>query len=171
MSPEERNRKIDLHGNAYSELVLALKEFPREMWSFKPAGDDWTIHEILIHITDSEANSYIRCRRFIAEPGETVMAYDEMGWARGLKYSEQSTEDAIELFKWLRLSTNKLVRSLPESAWSNTVYHPENGTMTLDDWLDIYTTHVTDHVEQMRRGYEAWLGGQRTLRREDLYDR
>jgi hypothetical protein len=34
--------------------------------------------------------------------------------------------------------------------------HTENGVMTLDDWLDIYARHVSDHVDQMRRVYTAW---------------
>ncbi len=156
MTTQEHAQKIETHGNAHKELVEALKEFPQEMWHYRAAPDDWSVHEIVVHITDSEANSYVRCRRFIAEPGETVMAYDEMGWGKGLNYAEQSAEDALELFKWLRLTTNKLIRTLPESAWSNTVYHPENGVMTLDDWLEVYARHVSDHVEQMRGVYEEW---------------
>jgi uncharacterized damage-inducible protein DinB len=159
MPTQERAEKIETHGNAHNELMEALEEFPKEMWRYKSSPDDWSVHEIVAHITDSEANSYVRCRRFIAEPGETVMGYDEEKWAQALKYSEQSTEDALELFRWLRLTTNKLIRTLPESAWANTIYHSENGIMTLDDWLDIYARHVTDHVEQMRRGYEMWRRG------------
>jgi len=39
------------------------------MWQYRPAPDRWTIHEIVVHIADSEANSYIRCRRCLAEKG------------------------------------------------------------------------------------------------------
>jgi hypothetical protein len=156
MTSEERHQKIELYGNAYNLLVEGLKQFPAEMWHFKPAPDHWSVHEILIHITDSEANSYIRCRRFIAEPGKDVMAYDENGWAPALRYYEQSIEDALELFKWLRHNTYQLIRTLPDSVWANTVFHPENGLMTLDDWLEIYTRHIPDHLEQMRVNYQAW---------------
>lgn len=160
MSNDIRRQKIESYGNAYNLLVEGLKQFPREMWHFRPAPDGWTLHEIVIHITDSEANSYIRCRRFIAEPGQTVMAYDEKGWATGLDYHRQSTEDALELFRWLRHNTYQLIRSLPEDVWANTVYHPENGTMTLDDWLGVYERHIPDHLAQMRENYEAWLNSQ-----------
>ena len=84
---------------AYEKLIAALPHFPREMWQYRPAPDRWTIHEIIVHIADSEANSYVRCRRFIAEPGSTVMAYDEMAWAQRLNYHAQSPEAALELFK------------------------------------------------------------------------
>ena len=157
MQAEERQRKIEIYGSAYDQLIAALRQFPPEMWHFKAAPNDWSIHEIIVHIADSEANSFVRCRRAIAEPGSTVMGYDESRWTAELKYSEQSTEDALELFKWLRLSSTKLIRSVPAETWSNTIEHSENGTMTLDDWLNIYTRHVSDHIEQMQKGYAAWL--------------
>jgi hypothetical protein len=161
MTPAERAPLLESYGTAYDQLVAALQQFPREMWDFKATHDPWSIHEIVVHITDSEANSYVRARRFIAEPGETVMAYDENGWAEALHYGEQSTDDALELFKWLRRHTYTLIRTLPESAWANTVFHPENGTMTLDDWLHVYERHIPDHVAQMQRIHAAWETAQR----------
>ncbi len=156
MTPEERTTQITHYGNAYTLLTEALARFPREMWHFRPAPDDWTIHEIVVHITDSEANSYIRARRLIAEPGKTLMGYDEMQWARALDYHHLDTEDAVELFRWLRGNTHKLLQTLPESVWQNTGHHTESGPMTLEDWLDIYTRHVPEHVAQMERVWEAW---------------
>ena len=157
MSPAERLAKIESYGSAHALLVDTLKRFPREMWQFKPDPDRWSIHETVIHIADSEANSFVRCRRFIAEPGTAVMAYDEGAWAQALRYNLQSTDDAVELFKWLRLASYKLIRTLPASTWSNTVYHPENGTMTMQDWLDVYDRHVPEHIAQMQAVYEDWL--------------
>lgn len=29
--------------------------------------------------------------------------------------------------------------------------------MTLDDWLDVYAAHITEHIEYMRENYEEWL--------------
>src|SRR5947207_2335711 len=135
MNRAERQQKIESYGKAYETLTETIKEFPREMWHYRSQRDPWTIHEIIVHITDSEANSYIRGRRGIAEPGSMVLGYDENVWARALKYSEQSADDAIELFRWLRGNTYKLIRDMPDEAWSNTMEHTENGTMTLEDWL------------------------------------
>ena len=159
MTNQERSQKIESYGQAYERLVEGLKQFPQEMWHFKPAPGDWSIHEIVVHITDSEANSYIRCRRFIAEPGQTVMAYDEQGWAIALNYHQQSTDDALELFKWLRRNSYNLIKNLPEPVWSQTIEHPENGTMTLDDWLITYEDHIPAHINQMRQVYVEWSKG------------
>ena len=130
MAPHERERKIQSYCNAYSTLVDALREFPEEMWQFRDEHGCWSIHEHLVHITDSEANSYIRCRRIIAENGEPLMAYDENRWATALDYHQQSTEDALALFKWLRRKSYTLIRSLPEIVWSRSSFHPENGETT-----------------------------------------
>ncbi len=157
MTRTQRLQKIESYGNAHAQLVEASERFPKAMWRFKPSPDRWSIHEIVVHIADSEANSYIRCRRFIAEPGNTVMAYDENRWAEALRYHDQSADEAVELFKWLCLRSYQLIKSLPEPAWSNTVYHPENGSMTLDDWLDVYERHVREHIDQMQANYAAWM--------------
>ena len=156
MTPEERKQRIASYGDAHKVLTEALTRFPREMWQFRPGADDFTIHEIVVHIADSEANSFVRARRAIAEPGSAVQGYDEMQWSRGLRYHDQSPDDALELFKWLRGNTYHLVRSLPEAAWSGTIVHSELGLMTLYDWLDMYDRHVPEHISQMRAVYDAW---------------
>lgn len=157
MTTTERNALIESYGNAYYLLVEALKEFPREMWQWKPAPDKWSIHEVLIHIADSEANSYVRCRRFIAEPGSGVYGYDENRWAKNLDYHSQSIEDALELFKWLRRASYNLIKGVDEQTWlTATIQHSENGTMTFDDWLRTYEEHVPVHIRQMQRNLQAW---------------
>lgn len=157
MLKTDRSQKIESYGSAYQQLTAAIQAFPREMWQHRPAAGQWTIHEIILHIADSEANSYIRCRRFLAEPGSSVLGYDEMKWARDLHYHDQHPEDALELFQWLRGNTYKLIRNLPETAWQNTVYHSENGLMTLEDWLETYAEHIPAHIRQMRAVYKDWL--------------
>ena len=157
MNPEIRRQKLESYGKAAYELEAALKRFPQEMWQFRDEHGCWSIHEHIVHIADSEANSYIRCRRLIAEPGKHLMAYDENQWATGLDYHSIDTEDAIELFRVLRRQTYDLIKNLPDSVWSNTCYHPENGDMTLDDWLDVYERHVAEHLTYMQENYRAWL--------------
>lgn len=155
MTQEERRQKIESYGRAYETLADALKRFPREMWKFQPR-EGWSIHAIIVHIADSEANSFVRCRRLIAEPGSAVLGYDENRWARVLAYENQSADDALELFKWLRRASHILIKDQPDSVASHTVHHSESGPMTFDDWLDIYERHIPEHVAQMERVCAAW---------------
>lgn len=157
MTPQQRAEKTEAYGSDYERLVAALESLPKEMWRFRDEHGCWSVHEHLIHIADSEVNSYIRCRRLVAEPGKDLMAYDENVWAESLRYHDQDVEDTLALFKWLRRKTYTLIKSLPEETWTHSAYHPENGDMTLDDWLDVYTAHVPEHIQYMRENYEAWL--------------
>ncbi len=161
MTHEERLALIESYGQAYQKLTDAVARFPRDMWHFKPAPSRWSIHEIIIHLADSEANSFIRARCFIAEPGKTVMAYDQDKWASDLRYDLQDTEGALELFKWLREMTYRIIKVIPESYWGRTVNHPEHGVMTFDQWLKIYEDHVPLHISQMQKNYDIWLSRQK----------
>lgn len=156
METGERKERIESYASAGRLLREALTRYPRAMWTFKPGPDRWSIHEVLLHLADSEANGYVRCRRCVAEPGGSVMAYDEERWARGLGYHDQDADTAVELFILLRRMSAALLRSLPEEAWNRTIEHPERGAMTLEDWLEIYTDHVPAHLDQMEATFRAW---------------
>ena len=159
VTSQERMQKIESYGKAYEVLVEGLKQFPRAMWGWKPATG-WSIHQIIVHITDSEANSYVRCRRFIAEPGSGVYGYDTDKWADGLGYQSQDADVAIALFEQLRKASYLLIKTLPDAAWANTVEHSESGTMHMETWLDIYERHVRDHLQQMQEVYDEWKKSQ-----------
>ncbi len=152
---EERKQKIASYGKAYDTLVEGLKKYPQDMWHFKPA-QGWSIHQILIHIADSEANSFVRCRRFIAEPGSGVYGYNTDKWADGLNYAGQSADEALDLFRALRRNSYHLIQNLPDGVWANTVDHSENGLMTMDDWLDTYERHIREHLDQIEQVYQEW---------------
>lgn len=156
MSPEERKKRLELYINSYAVLIEALEKFPVAMWTFKPGPAQWSIHEIIIHITDSEVNSYLRCRRFIAEPGKMVLGYDQDVWAQKLNYHSCSVKEALALFQLLRKTSYDIIKDLPPETWLNTVLHSENGLMNMDDWLTIYSDHVQGHIRQMERVYNLW---------------
>ncbi len=94
----------------------------------------------------------------MAEPGSTMLGSDQMKWSKALPYHDASTDDSLELFRWLRECSYKLLKSLPEATWSNTLERPGRGTMTFDRWLDAYEHHIPDHLEQMQRVYDVWKG-------------
>ncbi len=150
-----RSTLLDQYRRSYQDICQTLEDMPRYMWTWKPAPEKWSIHENLVHLADSEANSYLRCRTALAESGNHIMAYDQDIWAKKLDYHQQSPDMALELFGRLRGMTYQLIRDLPDAAWSQTFEHPENGTVTLDRWLNIYAHHT--HIGQMKRTYDAWL--------------
>lgn len=157
MTGDERGALITSFGRAPGLLSEALGRYPRKMWTFRGSTELWTIHEVVIHIADSEVNSYIRIRRGLAEPGSTVLGYPEEVWARELDYHALDPDLYLALFGSLRAATHELIARQPASAWANTIQHSEAGRMTLDDWLNTYERHPREHIEQMDRIYADWV--------------
>jgi hypothetical protein len=156
MTREERRRMVDSFGRAPFFLSAALRQFPKKMWLYKPLPERWSIHEIILHLADSEANSYVRCRRFIAEPGTAVFKIDAARWAGSLGYFHQSTREALEVIRRLRKMTYQLLVTLPDTVWLNTVEHPRDGKITLEHWVQLQERHIPHHVDQMKSNYELW---------------
>jgi len=157
MNRMERNEKIEQYGRGFDLLLETLNAIPREAWEFKPAPDAWSIHEVIVHLADSEGNSALRARLLAAEPGRTLMAYDQDRWALALNYHEQDVDDALQVTKYARLTTYKWLKTLPDEVFTHTVNHPEyKEPYSFEKWLDIYAGHIPAHIEQIKANYQTW---------------
>ena len=157
MQREERNEKIELYGKGYDLLIETLRDLPREMWTFKPAPKEWSVHEVLVHLADSESNAALRARKLIVEPGGTLMGYDQDQWAIELDYHDQSYEDALEIVRLVRKTTYELLKKQADEVFEHSVRHPEyDEPYTFNQWLDIYSAHIPGHIEQIRNNYRIW---------------
>ena len=157
MNSAERNEKIELYGSGFDMLVHMLKDMPREMWQFKPGPNEWSIHEVIIHLADSESNAALRARMLIVEPGGTLMGYDQEQWAVALNYHDQELEDALDVVRLARKTTYQLLKKQPDEIFDHIVMHPEyNEPYTFDNWLDIYSSHIPGHIEQIMNNYKIW---------------
>jgi hypothetical protein len=172
MNAEERKQKIELYGKGFEMLAETLAAIPRAAWQFKPESKEWSIHEVLIHIADSETNAALRARMLVAQPGSGVlMGYDQDMWAVKLNYHEQNPDDALQMTKFARLTTYNWLKTLPEAVFAHAVKHPEYAEpYTFEMWLDIYSAHIPGHIEQIKNDYALWQGQGRQADKRKTYD-
>lgn len=157
MNRKERNEKIELYGRGFGMLVEILKDIPPEIWKFKPEPSEWSVHEVLIHLADSESNAALRARKLIVEPGGTFMGYDQDKWAIELNYHEHNVEDALETLRLVRKTTYDLLKKQPDEVFEHTAKHPEyEEPYTFEKWLNIYSAHIPGHIEQIMNNYKIW---------------
>ncbi len=157
MNKEDRQAKIEQYGQGYDLLIAALKDVPKEAWEFKPSPKDWSVKEVVVHMADSESMAALRVRKLIVEPGTTLMGYNESGWADALHYQQQDADDALQIIKYARQSTYRLLQTLPDEVFQHAVVHPEyDEPYTFDKWLTIYSKHIPDHIQQINKTYQAW---------------
>lgn len=158
MPVSDRKVKIERYGDGYRLLAAALDEIPRAAWKFKPSNRAWSIHEVIIHLADSETNAALRARLMVVEPGRPVMVYDQDKWADTLDYHKQDPDDALQLVKYARQTTYHLLKSLPDSVFEHSVIHSDfDVPYTFDMWLAVYSEHIPTHIEQMMHNYHLWL--------------
>src|SRR5271169_678392 len=89
MTRDDRRQVLESFGRAPALLSGVLRQLPKKMWLYKPAPERWSIHEVILHLADTEASSYVRCRHLIAEPGVAVAQFDPALWAGNLGYFHQ----------------------------------------------------------------------------------
>jgi uncharacterized damage-inducible protein DinB len=126
---------------------------------YRPAPDAWSIHEILVHLADSEGVGFERLRRLIAEEEPLLLAYDEGTWAARLHYLEQDCGLALTLFDCLRHSNAALLRQQEAAAWERRGQHSERGTLTLYDCFKMLLDHGTAHLAQIEEVLRALPAG------------
>ena len=157
MNQNERNEKIEEYGRGFDLLAAALAIVPREAWEFKSAPSEWSIHEVIIHMADSESIGVLRLRKMIAEPGSTLMTYEEAKWADALNYQNQDADDALQIFKLTRQTAYRLLKTLPDQAFLQSAVHPEySEPYSFEHWLNVYIDHVGEHIEQLQKIYQTW---------------
>ena len=114
----------------------------------------WSARQVIHHMADSEAQSYARLRRLIAEPeGSVIQGYDESAWANcaELGYIDAPVQNSIAVFAAVRASSLDVLKRLSEGDLQKFGMHSESGKLTVDKWLEGYTKHPHDHGDQLVR--------------------
>jgi hypothetical protein len=116
-------------------------------------GEDWSSRQVIHHCADSEAQSYARLRRLVAEPGTEIQGYDEGAWAKNptLGYTDMPVQTSIDVFAAVRAGSLAIIRRLKPEQLKNFCIHSEAGEFSLERWLQVYTRHAIEHADQITK--------------------
>lgn len=140
-----------------SLVISALTGLSESQMHAVPLPAEWSIHEVVIHLGDSETFGFERLRKTIAEEKPSLQVYDEDAWARNLSYQRQERHYALALFSAQRRSTAALLRMLSPETWKRTAIHPERSEITLYDIFTIYLEHGEIHLAQIEHLKQSLL--------------
>ena len=116
--------------------------------------EGWSSRQVIHHRADSEAQSYARLRRIVAEPlGSIIQGYDEGAWAASpaLGYESDPIETPLAVFAAVRAGSLAVLRHLSDVDLERYGDHSERGKFTIADWLQVYSRHPLEHGEQMAK--------------------
>jgi len=146
------NELVNAYEASTAFFLEALTEVTQENIDLHVPGG-WTARQVVHHVADSEAQSYARLRRLLAEPsGSVIQGYDEAAWAEApeLGYQTLPLETSVDVVRAVRASSLAVLRGLDASHLEREGVHTEGGRYTLAMWLDIYTRHPREHAAQLR---------------------
>lgn len=149
MSINESASRYEAATQEFFNLANSLKSSELD----RADSEGWTPRQVIHHVADSEAQSYARLRRLIAEPGTQIQGYDEGKWAEctTLGYSVLEVGPSIDVFSAVRKSSLLLLKRLSESELENKGIHSESGEYSIHTWIETYTNHPLDHANQIRQ--------------------
>lgn len=156
LTPAQRTALIDRYERGPSLLEAALARIPADALQWRPAPDQWTAHEVVVHCADSETNAHGRLRTLLAEADPVIQGYDQTGWAARLTYHELPIATALATVAAVRANTVPLLRRLGAADWGRVGRHTESGAYGVEDWLRIYAEHLEGHARQLDRNLAAW---------------
>ncbi len=123
-------------------LEAAVAGLSRDELRFTPGPEHWSIHENVVHVADTDMVAAARMRYVIAQPGSTLVSFDQNKWARVLDYRSLSMNEALALLRAIRTTTTEILQRVPADGWEQVGINTEAGPQTLE-WL---VEHFADHV-------------------------
>ena len=144
----------------YTLLREAIEGLTEDELRYKPAPEKWSIHQILIHVTDSEISSTSRLKKVLAEDEPILISFDQDAWANNLGYDLLDREQHLLLFKLLRSSMQPILDHLTSEQSKRVGVYVDQVRFTFKQLLEFRVQHVRDHLDQMERVKNAYQENQ-----------
>jgi uncharacterized damage-inducible protein DinB len=146
MPASSRDALIDEFLSALPRLRRAVSDLSPEQLRARPVPGKWSTLEVVCHLANSDQVWCHRMKRVIAEERPLLIGYDETRFTAALPYHEADLEEELALMEGMRRELARILRGLPDSAWSRTGVHNERGLVTLEEMLRAETEHVPHHL-------------------------
>jgi uncharacterized damage-inducible protein DinB len=142
-----RHELIEKYAHGGERMSQSIRGLTREDMLATPGPGKWSIHQVVIHLADAEAALADRIKRVIATENPPLLVWDENQFAANLHYDEQSAEDAVALVDLTRRQVARILRKLPDAAFSRIGQHSEVGALKLQDLVEKAVSHMDHHLK------------------------
>jgi hypothetical protein len=128
-------------------LRQAVAGLSNEELTGRPGPGNWSILELVLHLTDSDTIAIDRMKRMLTEDNPPLLYADETAYVDRLFSHEQSLEDALTLFEVGRRQFARVLRKLPKESFERRGTHNRRGPVTVGGMVKDYNAHVDHHLK------------------------
>jgi len=146
----------------YEMLRKAIEGLNEDEFRYKPAADKWSIHQILIHVTDAEILATSRLKKVLAEKEPILISFDQNAWTNNLEYDLLDREQYLLLFKLLRSSMQTILDNLTNEQCERVGVYVDQERFTFKQLMEFRVQHVRGHLAQIERVKKAYQKNQVT---------
>lgn len=141
---------LELLQTARSGLRDAAVDLTEAELSWRPGPDEWSIREIIHHVTDAAVTVLPMVRAALAAPGERYHGnpYDQNQYARELRYQERDVEPALVLFQATVDAIRSMIAAIPDG-WDRTVVSGSGLETTVKTQIEMLALHSLEHLVQI----------------------
>ena len=143
--------RIDVYAAGGQQLIDAFQGLNCEQLFAVPVPGTWSLHQIAIHMMDSDLIGSDRMKRIAAMDKPLLIGYDESAFARLPGVEQVDTMSACRLFDQNRQMTATILRALPDAAFERWGIHNEIGRVTLAEMIDKYIHHLEGHLDHVAK--------------------
>jgi hypothetical protein len=137
---------IETYATGGPILRKAVEGLSSENLLARPGPGNWSIQELVIHLADSDEIAVDRMKRIVTEDNPTLLYADETAYVERLFHDQQSLDDALTLFEVGRRQWSRVLRLLPDEAFSRQGTHNRKGIVTLGGMIEGYSKHLDHHL-------------------------
>lgn len=158
LNPEIRRAKIERLRQLPDDLeALVAGLSDHELFTlFIP--DEWSVAQIVHHLTDEHMISYIRIRLILTEHQPTLKWFDHGLWAKQADYKLPITTSLV-IFRNLHVRWYAMLNSLNPHEFARVGVHTIYGEMSVDNILILSEAMCDDHLTQITRTLAAGRTG------------
>ena len=135
--------------STYGEISRLCEGISGEQFELRAPTGKWSAREIVAHLADCELVFGFRLRQTLAEDGPTVQPFDQDKWAT--RYGNADFHASVRLFSALRDWNLLLIEGTTEAERQREMTHPERGTMTFWNVVEMMAGHDINHLQALER--------------------
>lgn len=151
LTDAERAQAIDAIAETPARFRQALAGLTEEQLDTPYRPEGWTVRQLAHHVPDSHLNAYLRIKLALTEDEPTIKTYEEALWAELPDTRNTPVEVSLTLLEAVHHRLDNLLRALGPEDFRRPMNHPEQGRITIDHLLCIYSWHGPHHVAHITK--------------------